>query len=197
MKRVWIYTIGLVCCMLLLGVLPVSGEEQIYESVIRLHVLANSDSEEDQADKLLVRDALLAAYREELAGGTVEEAAGRVEALLPAIKELAEKTLAEQGRAREVTVTFTQEVYPERVYEDLHFPAGTYRSLRVLIGEGEGKNWWCVLFPPLCVGAASEDVAITAPTEPPAGMNAAAWDLVSANGKYRIRFRVLEWLMGN
>ena len=196
MKTVLLYTIGLVLCVLLLGFMPIAGEAEIYDNVIRLHVLANSDSEADQQDKLLVRNAILAAYRTELEGGTVEEAEARVRALLPAIEQLAEETLAAAGNARDVRVTFTREKYPERVYEDLHFPAGTYPSLRVLIGAGEGKNWWCVLFPPLCVGAASEEVAITQPDEPPAGLNGAAWSLVSANGEYRIRFRVLEWLMG-
>ena len=71
MKSVLLYTIGLVLCITLLGVIPVSGEEEIYDNVIRLHILANSDSEEDQGDKLLVRNAILSAYSEELAGGSV------------------------------------------------------------------------------------------------------------------------------
>ncbi|MBQ8351922.1 MAG: stage II sporulation protein R [Clostridia bacterium] len=195
MKRVLIYAIGLVLCMLLLGVMPVAGEEKIYDNVIRLHVLANSDSEQDQANKLAVRDAILAAYSEELAGNTTAEAVARVEILLPQIEELAEKTLADAGDPRDVTITFSEETYPERVYGELHFPAGRYLSLRVLIGEGAGQNWWCVLFPPLCVGTATEEVAVTTPEEPPAGLGEHAWRLVSQSGEYQIRFRVLEWLM--
>lgn len=196
MKGVLIYTVGLLLCVLLLGVMPVAGEEEIYDNVIRLHVLANSDSEEDQAKKLAVRDAILSAYSTDLAGATTAEAAARVESLLPEIEKLAEKTLAEIGPAESVTVSFTEETYPERVYGELHFPAGTYRSLRVLIGEGQGQNWWCVLFPPLCVGAATEEVAVTTPNEPPPGLGTGAWRLVSQSGEYQIRFRVLEWLMG-
>lgn len=196
MKSVLLYTVGLVLCMLMLGLLPVAGEEEIYENVIRLHVLAHSDAAEDQADKLLVRDAILETYSAALAGSTTEDATARVEELLPQIRELAENTLIAAGRPQEVHVTFTDEIYPERVYGDLHFPAGTYHSLRVIIGEGDGQNWWCVLFPPLCVGSASEEVAVGVPSSPPAGLGAESWHLVSESGEYEIRFRVLEWLMG-
>jgi stage II sporulation protein R len=196
MKGVLMYTIGLLCCVLLLGVLPVSGEERIYDEVIRLHVLANSDSEADQANKLAVRDAILSAYREELTALTRDEAEARIESLLPAIRQLAEQTLIARGAPAPVTVTFTDEMYPERVYGELHFPAGTYRSLRVLIGEGSGQNWWCVLFPPLCVGAAAEEVAISAPEQAAGVIGEGGWRLVSQSGDYQIRFRLLEWLMG-
>ena len=197
MKRVLIYTAGLVLCMLLLGVMPISGEEEIYDNVIRLHILANSDSEADQADKLAVRNAILAEYRTVLIAASTEEATKRVETLLPEIEKTAQKTLADRGNAAEVAVTFTEETYPERIYEGLHFPAGRYRSLRVLIGEGEGKNWWCVLFPPLCVGAATEEIAVTQPVEPPPGLGESSWRLVSQSGENEIRFKLLEWLMGN
>lgn len=197
MKSVLIYTVGLLLCIVLLGAMPIAGEEEIYDNVIRLHVLANSDSEEDQANKLAVRDAILAGYSEALTGATTAEAAAKVEALLPEIEKLAEKTLAEQGAPADVTVAFTDEVYPERVYGELHFPAGTYHSLRVLIGAGKGQNWWCVLFPPLCVGAASGDVPVTSPTEPPDGLGESSWRLVSQSGEYEIRFKLLEWLAGN
>ncbi len=196
MKSVLIYAMGLVLCMLLLGVMPVAGEEEIYDNVIRLHILANSDSEEDQASKLAVRNAILSAYRDELTAASVEDAAERIEMLMPKIKELAEKTLADLGCQANASVTFTDEVYPERVYEQLRFPAGTYHSLRVLIGEGKGKNWWCVLFPPLCVGAATEEIAVTQPVEPPPGLGESSWRLVSQSGEYEIRFKLLEWLMG-
>ena len=113
------------------------------------------------------------------------------------IKALAEKTLAARGCTAPVTVTLTDEKYPERTYGDLHFPAGTYHSLRILIGEGEGKNWWCVLFPPLCVGSASEETVLPEVEEdPPAGFTDSQWGLVSQDGKYEIRFKILELLYG-
>ncbi len=194
MKSVCAYALGLVFCILLLGAMPMEGEAAIYDDVIRLHILAASDSEEDQADKLAVRDAILAAYGEELAAPNEHAAATRVQELLPSIEALAEETLRSRGNPRDVTVTFTDEAYPTRHYGDLSFPAGTYHSLRVLIGEGEGQNWWCVLFPPMCVGAATADTPIGTPSEAPDGVSDGAWHLVSRSGEYEIRFRVLEMI---
>ena len=194
MKSVCVYAIGLVLCILLLSALPLEGEGAIYDNVIRLHILAASDSEEDQEDKLAVRDAILGEYGPLLQCESEADAAARVEELMPAIKELAEKTLAERGTPARVTVTFTDEGYPTRTYGGLIFPSGTYHSLRILIGEGVGKNWWCVLFPPLCVGAATEEVPITPPADAPAGVEEGAWHLVSRSGEYESRFRFLEML---
>ncbi len=194
MKRVCLYALGLVFCFVFLAAMPIEGEAAIYEDVIRLHILAASDSEEDQADKLAVRDAILATYGEELAAPSEAVAAGRVETLMPAIEVLAEETLASRGNPRDVTVTFTDESYPTRHYGALSFPAGTYHSLRVLIGEGEGQNWWCVLFPPMCVGAATADIPLGRPDAAPDGVSDGAWQIVSRSGEYEIRFRVLEKL---
>lgn len=197
MKSFVVYIVSLILCVALLSVMPIHGEEGIYDNVVRLHILANSDSEEDQALKLAVRDALLETYGEDLNCQSEADAAARVQALIPAIKALAEDTLAAHGSAAPVTVTFTDEPYPERVYGDLRFPAGTYHSLRILIGEGEGKNWWCVLFPPLCVGAATEETVLPEVEEtPPAGLTDSQWRLVSQSGEYEIRFRILEMLFG-
>lgn len=197
MKSVIWYAVGLLLCVLLLATLPLSGEEKIYDDVVRLHILANSDTEEDQACKLAVRDAILSAYGEVLSCGSEGEAEERVRALMPKIKELSEQTLRARGKEEQVTLVFGDEKYPERTYGDLRFPAGTYHSLRILIGEGIGKNWWCVLFPPLCVGAATgEEFLPAVPEEAPCGMGEGAWRLVSESGKYEIRFRVLEWLYG-
>lgn len=197
MKRLTLYVLSLLLCVGVLSVMPIRGEEQIYENVVRLHILAASDSEADQANKLAVRDALLATYGSELDCQSEADAAARVQELIPDIKALAESTLAARGSPAPVTVTFTDERYPERTYGELHFPAGTYHSLRILIGEGEGKNWWCVLFPPLCVGAATEETVLPeVGEEPPAGFTDSQWGLVSQDGKYEIRFRILELLYG-
>lgn len=197
MKSIVIYTISLVLCAALLAVMPIQGEEGIYDNVVRLHILAASDNEEDQRLKLAVRDALLAEYGAELNCQSEADAAARIKKLMPDIEKLARKTLAEQGSSAKVTVTFTDEPYPARTYGDLCFPAGTYHSLRILIGEGTGKNWWCVLFPPLCVGAATEETTLPEVEEtPPNGLTASQWRLVSQSGEYEIRFRILEMLFG-
>ncbi len=187
------YTIGLLLCATLLSVMPLQGEEQIYSDVIRLHILANSDSESDQALKLKVRDAILYEYKDRLACADEAEAEATVEALLPEIQQTAERVIREEGYGYTVTLHFTEEYYPTRAYGSLRFPAGEYRSLRIRIGEGTGQNWWCVLFPPLCVGAASgEDTPL--PDTAPEGLTESEWRLVSADGSYEIRFRLLEML---
>ncbi len=196
MKTVFCYALSLVLCVCLLSALPLEGEGAIYDEVLRLHVLAASDSDEDQADKLAVRDAILDKYGEILAAADLESAAETVSAHIPAIEALARETLLSRGTDAPVTVTFSDEEYPARSYGSLTFPAGTYRSLRVVIGEGRGKNWWCVLFPPMCVGAASGDVVIADPEEKPDAIGEGAWRIVSRSGEYELRFRFLELLAG-
>lgn len=196
MKTVFAWACSLVLCVCILCVLPIEGEGAIYDEVIRLHVLAASDSEADQKDKLAVRDAILAEYGDLLAATELACAAKTVEEHIPMIETLAEKTLSERGHACDVSVIFGEEEYPARSYGDLTFPAGTYRSLRVVIGEGKGQNWWCVLFPPMCVGAASGDVIVPTPEEKPSGIGEGAWRIVSRSGEYELRFRFLELLSG-
>lgn len=196
MKTVFTYAVSLLLCVTVLAALPLEGEGAIYDEVIRLHVLAASDKESDQQDKLAVRDAILSAYGEALAKTDRESAAATVEAHIPAIEALARETLAARGCDAPVTVSFTDEVYPERRYGELRFPAGVYQSLRIVIGEGAGQNWWCVLFPPMCVGAASGDVAVVAPDEKPNALGEGAWRIVSRTGEYEMRFRFLELLSG-
>lgn len=136
--------------------LPVREDAAIYDKVIRLHVLANSDSESDQALKLTVRDALLgevAALTEDCTDR--EEAAALLAAHTDGLRQTAEEALRAQGCPLAVSVVIDEEHYPTREYEGVRLPAGRYTSLRVMIGEAEGQNWWCVLFPPLCVGQAS------------------------------------------
>ena len=183
---------------LLLGaafaILPIHGEAAIYDSVIRLHVLANSDSEKDQAQKLLVRDAVLVKARELLEGvSSRDEAESILRESLPAIEAVAEETLLAAGSEREVSATLGYESYPTREYESMAFPAGEYLSLRVMIGEAEGQNWWCVLFPPLCLSAATdarENQAVCLS----AGLTDEQYRLITDNEspKYKLRFKLLE-----
>lgn len=120
-------------------------QQALSEKLIRLHVVANSDSEADQAIKLQVRDAVLA-VTEPLMEGAEDPYAALSDAL-PEIESAAVNCLAALGVADPVTVTLGQEAYPTRVYESFSLPAGQYTSLRVTIGAGEGHNWWCVVFP--------------------------------------------------
>ena len=184
----------LVLCAAVCGILPIHGEEKIYRSVVRLHVLANSDSEEDQALKLKVRDAILA-YTSPLVidSATREEAIEILSRELDPIKEIAQKTVYENGYDYPVDVTLTLEDYPTRNYESMSFPSGEYVSLRVLIGESEGQNWWCVLFPPLCLSAASEKSA-NEEAFIAVGLTSEQYKIITEtdDAKYKLRFKILE-----
>ncbi len=172
---------------LFLAVSPVSGEEGIYRDVIRLHILAASDGESDQNDKLAVRDAILSEYGDlfRAFSDRAEAENALTEELRDAIAKTAKATLSERGRPSPVSVTLREEDYPTRDYGTLSLPAGRYLSLRVVIGEGAGQNWWCVLFPPLCTAAAVEGV--------PLGLSDAEYRLLTG-GKASVRFKTLELL---
>ena len=127
------------------------------DEVIRLHVVANSDSQEDQDIKLQVRDAVNDYLGELLADVTsVEEAKAHTQESLPKIQKVANEVLIRCGVEPDAVVTFCKETFGTRLYDTFRFPAGVYEALRVTIGEGEGQNWWCVAFPTLCVPATSE-----------------------------------------
>lgn len=187
-----------VLCMAICNVLPIHGEEKIYESVVRLHVLANSDSDEDQALKLKVRDTILSYTSPKVIdSASREEAIETLQGELDNIEKVAKQVILEQGYDYSVEVTLTLEKYPTRNYESMSFPAGEYVSLRVLIGEAEGQNWWCVLFPPLCLSAASEkaeneDAFIAV------GLNSDQYKIITEteDTKYFLRFKILEALKG-
>ena len=126
-------------------------QRQLAEKLVRLHVVANSDSPSDQAIKLRVRDAVLAAAEPVL--GSADDPEQALAAELPALECAAAEMLRALGREESVSVTLQNERFPTRDYETFSLPAGIYRTLRVTIGAGEGHNWWCVVFPTLCTAA--------------------------------------------
>ena len=197
MKAVAVLAFFFLICAVVLSVLPVHGEAEIYESVIRLHVLANSDSETDQRNKLAVRDAILPIAAENLTDcATRAEASARLERLLPALESAAEQTLHNLGAPAPVTVTLGQERYPTRAYEGFCFPSGEYLSLRVMIGEAAGQNWWCVLFPSLCLSAADGGSRETMEEAFVAvGLTPEQYRVITESDEdttYRLRFKFLE-----
>lgn len=130
---------------------PDPGGERIQKDVVRFHVVAKSDQPADQELKLLVRDAVLDCLRPSLEGVQDQRAAAIViQEKLPQIEEVAAKTLQSKGCRDLVRVDYGIFDFPVRVYGPLTFPEGRYQSLRIVLGEGEGRNWWCCLFPPLC-----------------------------------------------
>ena len=181
--------------LLLIGafsILPIHGEAQIYDNVIRLHVRANSNSDEDQSLKLLVRDAVLA-YTEPLLSGVQNkgEAEAALRSSLPELEAISRETLRANGCNAPVCVSLERENYPRRTYEAIALPAGEYLSLLVQIDEAEGENWWCVLFPPLCLSAASVDAEATCLS---AGLTQEQYRLIAdtEDTKYQLRFKILE-----
>ena len=137
-----------------------TDSRELREGLLRLHVVGASDSVEDQEVKLLVRDAVLASLEDGLADLTDPAAAyDYVSRMLPKVKAAADRCLREAGFSDTAQVSLTEETFPTRDYDTFSLPAGVYRALRIVIGEGEGRNWWCVVFPQLCMG---EDFVETA-----------------------------------
>ena len=198
-KRILTAVLMLCAALLTVGLLPVHGEADVYDTVVRLHVIANSDSEEDQALKLRVRDAVLEVTTPLLSTcATQQEARTSLEEAFEEIRAAAEGVVADAGREDAITLFLDDEEYPERDYDGFCFPSGTYLSMRVCIGEAEGQNWWCCLFPPLCMGSttatteAAEDAFIAV------GMTPSQYKIITASDRpvYRIRFKLLEMLDG-
>ena len=148
-----------VCIALLSGMYLDEEQAALADSVIRLHVLANSDEQADQQLKLLVRDRVLAeAEGLYQPGDDVQAAYARLEEALPRLAEAGQQVVEEQGYDYPVTAELTRSWFPTKHYTNVSLPAGSYTALRIVIGEGSGQNWWCVVFPPLCLGSVSEQV---------------------------------------
>ena len=173
------------------GALALRTQDELADKVVRLHVLANSDSEEDQALKLRVRDAVL-----EQATAILEQSADRREAesrlrgQLLELERIAAKEIAAEGYDYPVTVNLENTDFPTKEYDGFTLPAGEYLALRVIIGEGKGQNWWCVVFPPLCT-AASADVPASAFA---AGFSEEEVRLITEDNQgYVLKFKAVEW----
>ena len=134
-------------------------QQELADSMIRLHVIANSDSAEDQEDKLAVRDAVLKLVEGYgMQADSVSEMERILRDHLPELEAAGERVLRARNTAYGVRASVTDCYFPTKVYPGFALPAGTYTALRVEIGEGDGANWWCVAFPPLCVGSCTENV---------------------------------------
>ena len=189
LKRVEIVLMVAAALVLMSGALALQTLDQLADKVVRLHVLANSDSEEDQALKLRVRDRVL-----ERATELLEQSADRqeAEALLRGnlleLENLAAEEIAAAGYDYPVTAELTDTTFPTREYDGFTLPAGEYLALRIVIGEGAGQNWWCVVFPPLCT-TASADVPASALA---AGLTQEDVNLITEEPGYVLKFKTVE-----
>ena len=190
LKVVEIILLLVLAVFLASGASAVQTQDELAEKVVRLHVLANSDSEEDQALKLQVRDAVLsrAEYLLEAASDR-KEAEGILRGQLLEFESVARETIREAGYDYPVSVELMDTEFPTKRYTGFVLPAGEYLALRVLIGEAEGQNWWCVVYPPLCA-AVSTDVPVTALA---IGFSEEEISLITEeNPRYELKFKTVE-----
>lgn len=157
LKLIEVGAMLLLAAFLASGALALQTEQELSDKVVRLHILANSDSEEDQALKLKVRDRLLA-YVEPILEGAADrrEAEALLRGQILELERVAREEILANGYGYSVDIRLEDTVFPTREYEGFTLPAGKYLALRAVIGEGAGRNWWCVVFPPLCAAAAAE-----------------------------------------
>lgn len=182
--KIWETAALLALCVTLLGGVWAQGRQsELSGKLLRLHVIAASDEPEEQALKLRVRDAVLD-YLSPLLEGAADRDAAR--AILACELENVRAAAETAAEGREVRVTLGQERYPLRQYEGFTLPAGTYESLRVVLGEGEGQNWWCIVFPPLCITAVEGDKLRSV-------MGHEDYGIVTEEEGYILRFRLIEW----
>ena len=179
---------GLVLC-LLISLCGFYGRcTGVRESVVRLHILANSDSEEDQALKLKVRDAVVEAAAGWLDGAeNADEALALAKERLPELKAVAQQTVTDAGYDYPVDATLCTMYFTTRQYDTVTLPAGVYEAVRFTIGSGEGKNWWCVVYPPLCAGAAMERKTLNDV------LDSEQVAMVTGGERFEVRFKVVEW----
>jgi len=170
----------------------IADRQRLSEDLIRLHVVAASDSQEDQELKMRVRDAVTERLGKALADvQDVEAAKAYLRDNLPKLQSLANQVLEEAGSAQKAVVKLCREGFPTRDYDTFSLPAGIYESLRIVIGEGEGHNWWCVVFPGLC---APETQAEFTDTAVAAGFPQELTGALTGEKEYEIRFFLLDKL---
>jgi len=178
---------------LVLGSGTAAAQEQLADSLIRLHIIAHSDSSADQADKLAVRDAVLELVRDCTEQAVnVSETEMLLRDKLPELERAGEEVLKRRGNDHPVTASIVDCYFPTKDYQGFALPAGCYTALRIEIGEGKGANWWCVAFPPLCLGSCSESMEEAVQ----AGIftTEQVKFLTGEGGNYILKFRCMELL---
>lgn len=189
-RTYFILILAAIALLLTAGACLQNDQQRLSGKLIRLHVVANSDSKTDQSIKLAVRDAVLQQT------STILDGADDPEAVLcdnlPMLQTAAETTLRALDCPLPVSVSMGNERFPTRDYDTFRLPGGVYRTLRVTIGEGAGHNWWCVVYPSLCLTASMDDLELAAET---AGFTHSELRLITGAGEgYELKFKTMEWL---
>lgn len=185
--------ISLLIALIICGVLNINAFSQqcdnIREKMLRMHVIANSDSEEDQNLKLKVRDAVLTAGKEVFDGSiTSIDAKAKIEPHIEYLENVALNTIQNEGFDYDVNITIDNEYFNTRTYDNkVTLPAGNYNAIKVIIGEGKGQNWWCVMFPPMCLPSAVAECEISDV------LTDDETEIVTETQKYKFRFKIVEF----
>jgi len=187
LKRIGIC--ALLSC-LVWGVSLLKDKHALQNQLIRLHVVAASDTAEDQAIKLQVRDAVVKDLQKNMRSVLdTEQARAYLQDNLPKIEALANDVLHAAGSGQQAIVSLQREVFPVRFYDTFTLPSGIYEALRITIGEGKGHNWWCVVYPALCVGATVDEFEASAQC---AGLSDSLTATLSGEKSYEVRFLLLD-----
>lgn len=185
--------ISLLIALIICGALNINAFSQqcdnIREKMLRMHVIANSDSEEDQQLKLKVRDAVLSAGKEVFDGSvTAIEAKEKITPYIDYFENIALETIKNEGFDYNVKITVQKEYFNTRTYENsVTLPAGYYTAVKVIIGEGKGQNWWCVMFPPMCLPTAVAECEISDV------LTKDETEIVTETEKYKLKFKIVEF----
>ena len=187
-KKILAVCLAAAACVLLSTTIQTkSMQRNMAQKVLRFHVLANSDSREDQALKLKVRDQVGTLMAEKLKDAdSLEESERIVKANLNLIENCAADVISAEGYAYPVSAALENCTFPEKTYGTYTFPGGVYEALRVVIGSGEGHNWWCVMYPPICVSAA------TGHKELSDVLDQEQQEIVTQPQKYEVRLKIVE-----
>ena len=185
--------VSLLVALIICGVLNINAFSQqcdnIREKMLRMHVIANSDSEEDQQLKLKVRDAVLLAGKKVFDGSvTATEAKEKITPYIDYLENIALETIKNEGFDYNVKITVEKEYFNTRTYENsVTLPAGYYTAVKVIIGEGKGQNWWCVMFPPMCLPTAVAECEISDV------LTEDETEIVTETEKYKFKFKIVEF----
>lgn len=192
-KTIFRIEISLLVALIICGVLNINAFSQqcdnIREKMLRMHVIANSDSEEDQQLKLKVRDAVLLAGEKVFDGSvTATEAKEKITPYIDYLENIALETIKNEGFDYNVKITVEKEYFNTRTYENsVTLPAGYYTAVKVIIGEGKGQNWWCVMFPPMCLPTAVAECEISDV------LTEDETEIVTETEKYKFKFKIVEF----
>lgn len=184
---------SIIVAVLIINIFSIAGFSkqcsEIRNKVLRMHVIANSDEDFDQELKLKVRDAVLNEGKELFDGSlTASDAEKKIVPNIDRLKSVALKIIQDEGYDYNVEIYVVKEYFKTRVYENsVTLPAGEYTAVKVVIGEGKGKNWWCVMFPPMCLPAAKGNTKINDV------LNSDEINIVNNGKKYSIKFKFVEF----